>query len=155
VSDLPELTAALLLPLLLLLLLLPTGLCLDIVLLVFTASPNARARSCGGNRTACLHFTCDLAWDVAFAIVWVVVVGLCCTCAVVYPSTLIWVAVVLSLVLFALRVAAAVLSGLVRQRMLWAAGRESKGVEWMELAAPGCGVERHTFNPAAISASII
>jgi len=131
------------------------SLCLDIVLLIFTASPNARARSCGGNRTACIRFTCDLAWDIAFAFVWAAVVGLCCTCAVVYPSTLIWVAVVLSLVLFALRVATAVLSGLVRRRMLWAASREGKGVEWMELAAPCGRSARHEFNAAAVSASII
>jgi hypothetical protein len=31
-----------------------------------------------------------------------------------------------------------VVSGLVRWRMLWAASREGKGVEWMEFAAP-CG----------------
>lgn len=54
-----------------------------------------------------------------------------------------------------LRRVTAVLSGLVRRRMLWAAGREGKGVEWMELAMPSPGVERHGFNAAAISASII
>jgi hypothetical protein len=61
----------------------------------------------------------------------------------------------MSLVLFALRVATAALSGLVRRRMLLAASREGKGVEWMELAVPGRGVEPHRFNAAAISASII
>jgi hypothetical protein len=39
--------------------------------------------------------------------------------------------------------------------MLWAASSEDKGVEWMELAVPGRGIERHGFNSAAISASII
>jgi len=38
--------------------------------LVFTANPSTRARSCGGNKPACMRYSCDMGLDIFWAIVW-------------------------------------------------------------------------------------
>jgi len=47
-------------------------LCLSLCItwLVFTASPNRRARSCGGNRVACVRHSCDMGCDITWAVLW-------------------------------------------------------------------------------------
>jgi len=45
--------------------------------LVYTASPKARARSCGGNKLACMRYSCDFGWDIFWGILWAVALVLC------------------------------------------------------------------------------
>lgn len=89
------------------------GLVLDIVWLALTASPRARGRSCSGS-PACSRFTCDLSWGIFIAAVWAAIFGLVCVSVTTYAGGLIQVQVVVALAVFALHIATAVLSGLVR-----------------------------------------
>lgn len=89
------------------------GLVLDIVWLALTASPRTRGRSCGGS-PACSRFTCDMSWDIFIALVWAAIFGLVCVSVTTYAGGAIQVQVVVALAVFALHIATAVLSGLVR-----------------------------------------
>lgn len=130
---------------------------MDIVWLVFTASPRARARSCGGNRLPCLRYTCDMSWDTVFTFAWAINLALCGVSVVFYRGPAVSLAAALSVIMFVLKIATAVLSGVVRRRMRKAAAAGdnvgSKGVGWVEMGQPGATAVG--FGPATISASIL
>jgi hypothetical protein len=49
---------------------LPSGLVCSIIFLTYTVSPKARRAGCGGNAPGCVFYTCDLGWDVFWAVLW-------------------------------------------------------------------------------------
>jgi hypothetical protein len=42
----------------------------SIIFLTYTVSPKARRAGCGGNAPGCVFYTCDLGWDVFWAVLW-------------------------------------------------------------------------------------
>jgi hypothetical protein len=89
-----------------------SGVALSITLLVHTASPKARQRSCRGPQPSCTNFSADFGWDVAAAVLW--------TCMLAgalldFPSPTI--ILVMNVLIAEMFITSAVLSGLVRKRL--------------------------------------
>jgi hypothetical protein len=94
------------------------GLCLTVLWLTFTALPRTRARAFGG-RASCTNFTSDMASDIIFTVLWFVVVTLDSVSLAVrlYKDSRMQAALFLSVAVFCMHVATAVLSGQVRKQL--------------------------------------
>jgi len=114
-----------------------TSLVCSIIFLTYTVSPKARRASCGGNAPGCIFYSCDLGWDVFWAVLWggtfiLNVLGS-------YRNTVgvAIASIAFSVAMFLLYVTTAVMSRKVRQAVV--AARDSGDVE-AGVAPPVVGV---------------
>lgn len=112
------------------------GVVLDTVWLAFTVSPKARIAR---GRAGCTRYTCDMAWDIVFAVVWAAVFTLTCLTFVVYSSHQVLVEVVLALLLFGFHILTATMSALVRRYLWQSASTPRKDASGIEVGAGSFG----------------
>jgi len=96
--------------------------------LYYTAKPHARLRSCGGNKPACMRYSCDMGWDIFWAILWgtnVIIYALSRSSSVAMKIG----NIVTSLIIMCLFVSTAILSGKVRRNLRAAVAAAPKDIE--------------------------
>jgi len=112
------------------------GVVLDAIWLAFTVSPKARVAR---ERGSCTRFTCDMSWDIVFAVVWAAVFTLTCLTFVVYSSHQVLVQLVLALLLFGFHIMTATMSALVRRDLRQVVSTLCKDASGIEFRAESFG----------------
>jgi len=96
--------------------------------LYYTAKPSARLRSCGGHKPTCMRYSCDMGWDIFWAVLW----GINFAVSLVSRSNSVAMKignVITSLMMLCLFGSTAVLSGKVRSNLLAAVAAAPKDIE--------------------------